>query len=141
MVGPLVLSCFVSALLVVAGIGNIEVARRTADGRIGPNRSAGIRTRTTRASEQAWTAAHQAAQRPLVIGGWLLAVTGGVALVVGGLAWLLAADGADEAGSYMSGWTAVLLVGVAAATVVLVWGAVVAQRAAKAVVDGDPVGN
>lgn len=50
---------FGAAMLAAAGV-LWWVAERTADGSLGRNGYAGIRTKATRASDEAWLAAHQA---------------------------------------------------------------------------------
>ncbi len=62
--------------LVGAGVGLWAVAERTADGRIGRNRYAGIRLRSTRQSDEAWVAGHQAAKQGIRVAATLMGVTG-----------------------------------------------------------------
>ena len=62
--------------LVGGGIGIWVVAERTADGRIGRNKYAGIRLHSTRQSDEAWVAAHQAARRGTRVAAALMGVTG-----------------------------------------------------------------
>lgn len=59
----------------------VAVTRQAADGLIGMNGSAGIRTRYTKASEEAWTAGHRAAL-PVVKRMWPVAGVGVAAAVV-----------------------------------------------------------
>ncbi|MDX2382210.1 MAG: SdpI family protein [Acidimicrobiia bacterium] len=59
-----------------AGIGLWVVAERTADGRIGRNRFAGIRLRSTRQSDRAWVAGHRAAKQGTRVAAALMVVTG-----------------------------------------------------------------
>ena len=59
-----------------AGVVLWVVAERTADGRIGPNRCAGIRLRSTRQSDEAWVAGHQAAKQGTRVAAALMVVTG-----------------------------------------------------------------
>ena len=54
-----------------------------ATGRLGPNRLAGIRTRSIMASDQTWLVAHQAAQRALRVAAIELGVTGALAAALG----------------------------------------------------------
>lgn len=53
---------FPAASMLLAGMAIALVAIRTADGRIGRNRFAGIRTRATMASDDNWLLAHVAAR-------------------------------------------------------------------------------
>jgi len=62
--------------LIGAGIGLWVVAERTADGRIGRNKYAGIRLRSTRASDEAWVAGHQAAKQGTRVSAALIGLTG-----------------------------------------------------------------
>jgi hypothetical protein len=59
-----------------AGVGIWVVADRTADGRIGRNRYAGIRLRSTRQSDEACVAGHQAAKQGTRVAAALMGVTG-----------------------------------------------------------------
>ena len=103
-------------VLVVAGAVVWIIAVRTADGRIGPNPLAGIRTRATMSSPEAWRAAHQAGLGPTRLGGGC-SILAGVALV----AWR-PGDGATSA---------VVLVSAAAVLAFVLYGAWLGQRAAK----------
>lgn len=90
----IVLMVVVGVALVATGLLVAGIADRTADGRIGPNRWAGIRTRATRSSTEAWLAAHTTAHRLTVLGGRLMALSGVAPIAVG----VIAADGdPDEA--------------------------------------------
>jgi len=62
--------------LVGSGIVLWVVAERTADGRVDLNRYAGIRTRTTLNSEEAWVAGHRAAKRGTQVAATLIGLTG-----------------------------------------------------------------
>ncbi len=71
-------------LLVVASVALWLVSGRAASGALGPNRWAGIRTRSTLASPAAWVAAHRAAKPGLRAAAVILGVTG---VAVGALGW------------------------------------------------------
>jgi hypothetical protein len=73
-----------AALLIIASVALWVVAARAASGAIGPNRWAGIRTRSTMASSAAWVAAHRAAKTGMQTAGVILGVTG---VAVGVLGW------------------------------------------------------
>lgn len=73
----------VGLLLVAAGAVVIVVARRAASGKIPRNRLAGIRTRATLASDQAWAAGHRAAEIESVRAGRTLQVTGAALVLIG----------------------------------------------------------
>lgn len=126
----------VSALLVGSGLLVVAVAERAADGRLGRNAIAGIRTRTTRASDEAWLAAHRAGKRPTALGGYVSMVTGPVSIIVG---LLLAVVDDGDAATFLVWWTVVLMLGVATMTAAVIHGAVVGQRAARAVNEGGPL--
>lgn len=59
------------------------VARATASGRLGRNKVAGIRVPATLASDEAWRAAHQRAERPTLVGAALAGLSGVAAFVPG----------------------------------------------------------
>lgn len=71
----------VGALLVVAAVVLALVMRAAADGRIGPNRWAGLRTRVTMAGPRQWRAAHEAALGPSVVAATGLGLAGLGAMV------------------------------------------------------------
>ncbi len=74
-----------AVILAVSGVVVVTIARRGADGRLGRNGLAGLRTKASRASDQAWLAAHQAALPDSVRAGWVLGL-GGILSAVFGLA-------------------------------------------------------
>lgn len=78
-----VLMLVVGIILVAAGVLVAAIADRTADGRLGPNRWAGIRTRATQSSTAAWLAAHTAAHRHTVLGARLMAIAGVAPVAIG----------------------------------------------------------
>ncbi len=82
----------VGLALVATGFLVVGIAERTADGRLGPNRWAGIRTRATRSSPEAWRAAHDEAHRLTVLGGRLMALAGIAPVLIG----LVAAGGEPD---------------------------------------------
>lgn len=57
-----------SVILLVVYVGLAVVVVGCANGRIGINAVAGIRTANTMANEQTWLAAHRAARTPTIIG-------------------------------------------------------------------------
>ncbi len=132
----IVVSGLVALVLIGSGFVVIKIARRTADGRLGRNGWAGIRTHTTRSSDAAWSAAHQAAERLTVLGG-LATMAGGIVPVVAGAVGGLGADGDQAPDRYMTWWAVAFMIAVPVMLVPVIWGAVVGQRAAKAVADGD----
>lgn len=67
-----------------AGIALIWMARAAAKGKLKRNRYAGIRTRKTMASEEAWRAAHVRAEKPTLLAGVVSLVGGLVALLLAG---------------------------------------------------------
>ena len=80
-IGPALL---MAVLLIVAAIVLWVVAARAANGSLGPNRWAGLRTRATMASPEAWVAANRAARAGTQTAAVILGVTG---VAVGVLAW------------------------------------------------------
>lgn len=69
-----------AAVMIAAGGVIVWTARAGASGRLKRNYWAGIRTRTTLASDDAWFAAHRAARPPVEAGGWAAAAAGVVVL-------------------------------------------------------------
>ena len=101
---------------------SLPLTRRAADGRLGPNDVAGIRTRATKASDAAWRAGHGAALPflapavPVAVAVVVLAVT---VQLVGGGTW----------------GVAVAAVGFAAELGIVLRSAWVADRAARLVTE------
>jgi uncharacterized membrane protein len=123
----------VSLIIVGVGLVVITVANRAAAGNLTRNWYAGIRTKATRASDEAWLAAHQAGRAWTVIGGWLLIVAGAAPLLVGALlSPMLSPD------QFLALHTAGLLVAVGLGTGAVVKGALDGHRAAKAVAASEP---
>jgi hypothetical protein len=116
--GALGLAAALAVLLIVASVVFWVVSARAASGALGPNRWAGIRTRSTLASPAAWVAAHRAAKPGLQTAAVILGATG---VAVGAL-----------------GWTTdllplILLVGVALLSGALIRAVIFGTRAAKTV--------
>ncbi len=124
----------VGVLMVGAGLMIISIARRASDGRLGPNAIAGIRTRTTRSSPEAWLAAHQAGERMTVLAGWAGAASGVIALIAG----LIAGSGGDDPNRAMLVWTITLMSGSVLLVGLVVYGAIKGQAAARQVRDPQP---
>lgn len=120
----------VGLLMVVAGLAVIVVAVRTADGRLARGRAAGIRTAETMASDEAWLAAHQAAERGTKLGG-VLFIIAGLAPFVLGLPLVAAGSGGPE--SFMTWWAVLLMLGTCAAVAAVLFAAVAGHRSARAV--------
>lgn len=112
--------------LVVAGRVVISVARRTADGRLGRNGLAGIRTKATRSSDEAWHAAHTVGLVPTVLAGKVAMATGPVAMALG----LALGRNPERA---MLFWGVVLGMGTVALTGLVVYGGWKGNLAAKEV--------
>ncbi len=91
-----------------------EVGKRAADGRLGRNSVAGIRTRATMASDSAWPAGHRAARGANDVGCAGVALAGVLAVLLRG-----------HAGAF----TAAVLLGM---TWCLAWVLVSARRAVRA---------
>lgn len=122
----------VGVLLVAAGFLVVGLAERGADGRLGLNGSAGIRTKATMASDEAWLAAHQAGRGLSVAGGWVMILGAPLAVL---LAVLFSGDSAERA---VFIWGVVIGVMTVATLVSVVLGAVKGNRAAKDLADKRP---
>ncbi len=77
---PWAVAIGMAAVMIGAGVLVIWVAVRAADGRLSRNPLAGVRTRATMASDEAWLAGHQAA-RNLTVAGGAVSVLAGVLLL------------------------------------------------------------
>ena len=106
--------------MIAAAVAIIVINNGAASGRIGPNPGMGIRTAATRSSEEAWQAAHSAA-------GPVMQLAAVVSLATGVLVLFLRSSPDLFYGA--------LLVGALLLAVLSVVGAVVGDRAAKAVRD------
>jgi hypothetical protein len=73
---PIGVALLLAVLLIVAAVVLWVVAARAANGSLGPNRWAGLRTRATMASPEAWVAANRAAQTGMQTAAVMLGVTG-----------------------------------------------------------------
>lgn len=111
----------VRALLVVVMVGGgaavIGTTRAAASGRLRRNGWSGIRLPSTLASEEAWAAAHRAGRMPMELSGW--------ALLLGAIAPAVSAA--------MVTITLGVLSAAAAALGLMLWGAALGVRAARAV--------
>lgn len=115
-----------SLLLIGCAVLVIGIARRTADGRLGTNGWAGIRTKTTMSSDEAWLKAHQAAERDTVLGGWFLGALGPLAIVIASLV-------GDDPASVIAIWGTIVTIGAFVMLIPIIVGAKKAQTAAKQV--------
>jgi len=118
---PWMLGLLLGVVMIGAAIAIIVVNNGASNGRIGPNPGMGIRTTATRSSPEAWQAAHRAAMPIMQFAAIVSLATGVVVLFLRSSPNLF--------------W-GVLLVGVALLTALSVTGAIVADRAAKAIRDG-----
>ncbi|MGH1488443.1 MAG: SdpI family protein [Acidimicrobiales bacterium] len=134
--GALGLTAAIGLIMVAAGIAVIVVSKRAADGRLKKNRLAGIRTKATLSSDEAWDAAHRAGLGPSIVGGWISIATGIVPVLIGAVLALFDLATAEQ---YMLVWTVLYVIGVAGLLVAVVLGAVNGNRAAKAVHNPDPL--
>jgi len=119
----------IGALVAASGWLVIEVARRAADGRLGPNGWAGTRTRSTRSSPEAWQAAHLAGLAPSLLSGRIF-----IASALVGVAGMVSGDPETA----VAIWGVVIGVGVLVATAVLLYGAWLAQKTAKRYIEDRP---
>jgi hypothetical protein len=81
---PIGLAAPLSVLPIVGAVVLWVIAARAASGSLGPNRWAGLRTRATLASPEAWVAGNRAARPGIQTAAVILGVTG---VLVGVLAW------------------------------------------------------
>ena len=107
--------------MIGAAIAIIVVNNGASNGRIGPNPGMGIRTTATRSSPEAWQAAHRAAMPIMQFAAVVSLATGVVVLFLRSSPNLF--------------W-GVLLVGIVLLAALSVAGAIVGDRAAKAIRDG-----
>lgn len=128
--GALGIAAGVGLVLVVSGAAMISLARRTADGRIGPNGWTGVRTSATRSSDEAWHAAHRVAEVPTVRAGWSLVATGILGFVLAALV------GWGDGERAMLTWGITVGVGTTLLTGLVLKGAWDGHQAAKRVRDG-----
>ncbi len=76
-----IVSLVMFAVMAGAGLSLMWIARSAASGKLKRNAVAGIRTRKTMASEEAWRAAHVRAKTPTLIAG-IVSLLGGVAALL-----------------------------------------------------------
>lgn len=98
--GGAVLVGILAVVMIGSGLLVIGIARRAADGRTGRNPVAGIRTKATMSSDEAWDAAHAAGLQLTVIGGWAAVLSGLASIPVALLFWQQGVSA--EAGSGMA---------------------------------------
>lgn len=115
---PFVLALFLGVVMIGSGVLIAVVNNRAADGRIGVDAAAGIRTKQTMASEEAWRAAHVAAKPWNQFAAMIAVVTGFAVIALSSSAPAL---------------FGVLLVGAALCLAVVVTAAIIGHRAARAV--------
>lgn len=116
-----ILGLVMFAVMAGAGLLLIWGARATASGKIKRNAVAGIRTRKTMASEEAWLAAHVRAKTPTLLAG--------VASLLGGVAALLPMG--------LNQVMVVVMVATGITFVLVAYGAIVGGQAADAVTSSD----
>jgi len=117
----------ISALLLGSAGLSIWIAKRTASGALGPNGWAGIRTKATRRSSEAWLAGHKAAEKLMVAGGLVMVVSTIISAV---LAFSLD-DGDPERRVLI--WSGAIGVGTVLLLALTIAGAIKGNNAAKAV--------
>lgn len=111
--------------LVIGGLVVAWVGRLGLQDRLPRQHWAGMRTRTTLATDDSWVAAHRASGRATV--------TGGVVMALGGIAAILSNSDEETAAGILMGALAV-------AGVAIVVGVVRGQRAAREVLGTDAEG-
>lgn len=122
----------VGVAMVFTGWLVIWTAQRAADGKMGRNAIAGIRTKTTRASDEAWMAAHTAGLKPTRLAGWATIASGVAAVVIG------VAFSDSDAQRAMSIWTVAIFIGCMVLLGFSGYGAWKGHQAAKAVNESEP---
>lgn len=128
--GAIAVMVLIGLMMISSGWLVIWVARKTASGELGRNSWAGVRTRTTRGSDEAWLAAHQAAESSTVLGGKFSILTGVLPMVAG----LVISSDPDNA---MVIWSTGFGLGTVLLLVFVVRGAWHGQTAAKEVNDAE----
>ena len=116
-------------LMVVSGIFVIRLARRAANGELERNGWAGIRTKATRASDEAWLVAHQVGLAKTVFAGRLLAGSAVVGAALG------LAIGAGNPSRTLVVWSITITVVSMASIVPLIQASLAGDRAAMEVAD------
>ena len=134
--GALAVAAFVGLLMVGTGFVIIGIANRAAGGNLVKNQVAGIRTKATLSSDEAWLAAHQAGRYWTVVAGWLSIAAGIVPMLVG---VAMATFDVGTANNFVIIWVALLMTGVVALMAAVIVGAVQGNRAAKAIHDSNPL--
>lgn len=117
-------------VMIAAGFFVKELARKAAQGDLERNRVAGMRTKATLASDQAWLAGHIAAEPDSLRAAQAMVSSSIFAFVVPALLGMI---GAIDAGVALIIWTALLMFGVAALVVFMVRATRAANLAARAV--------
>lgn len=125
----IIVSLVIAAVMFSVGLFTRELAKRGADGRLKKNKLAGIRTKATLASDEAWLVAHQAGEADSVLGANIAAASGVVSIFGAAVLAVLGVVGPE---GYMIAWTVILLSGVTLMTVLLLRGTLRGHRAAKA---------
>lgn len=115
----------VGALLAVSGLVIIGISVRAADGRLGRNRLAGVRTKATLSSDEAWRIGNETAQRKTKQAGWACI---GAALVSPTLALLVGWGDTERA---IAIWAIAIGVGTVLLTLLAIKAAIDGNRAAK----------
>jgi hypothetical protein len=116
--------------LIGAGIAVRTIAKRAATGQLDRNSLAGIRTRATLASDQAWEVAHKAGWAPTQRGAFVLVATGVLSVMPAPVLGLL---GIWTITRYMTLWTVLLCTGMVIALALILIGANLGNRAAQAI--------
>lgn len=120
-------SDLVTLLPLFFGIATVAVAaitatRYAAHDNLARNSSVGIRTRHTRASDEAWLAGHATALPAMKVTDWVAVVTIVLAIVAGA--------------TFDTTWSiSIGLIGLTLEVAVALWATAIANRAARAVID------
>lgn len=109
------------AVMAGAGLMLIWMARAAASGKLKRNSVAGIRTRKTMASEEAWRAAHVRAKTPTLIAGVVSFIGGVIALLPIGMGAIMFA----------------VMVATGVTFALVVYGAIIGGRAADEVISAN----
>lgn len=118
-----------SGVTTAAGVFVRELARKAARGELERNRVAGMRTKATLASDEAWLAGHIAAEADSVRGAQAMIAGSIVAFVIPAVLGMASVIGAEGA---LVTWTVLLMLGVGALVVYMLRATRAANMSARA---------
>lgn len=128
--GFILVAGLTSGITAAAGVFVRELARKAARGELERNRVAGMRTKATLASDEAWLAGHIAAEADSVLGGHAMIGSSVIAFAAPALLGIVGVIRAEVA---LIVWTVLLMIGVAVLLIYMVRATRAANHAARAV--------